>query len=1754
YDEMIDPVNNTRLMGTEVVSSAGNAEESCVGGFANDHETFSIGASNENEEIATFSSGSKIDKDVGQPDWETGAWDDAPEWWPQSWVAPRVAAPGVDVYSSVPGDGYDGTYSGTSMAAPHVAGSIALLQAATDQDVPGPELRQALVETAWKPDDWDESDARWQNDDVSMDQPGIDSRYGHGIIDVLAAVDAVGPQVPEFDVGDANEDGEIAIRDSTVIKQFLVGMEPDPFNEDLADVDRSGEVEIRDSTLIQQYLVGMIDGANADVHDLDVPSEVGGSETLEVSANVTNTGGLGTIQAAELRIAPAGEDLGPNTTVARQVVDLAPENEDAENATAHVEFSVGVESFPGGEYDVGVVTRQDQESQNMTILSDFFEITSLDAPAEAKRGETIQVNATVENTGNEQGTQDVDFRFDDLESPLLVEENVTLDAGESQVITFEPTVDVPRDTYEHGVFTADDSVTANITVLEPEFLVTNVDGPDSLTQGDSYTVNATIENVGTASDEQTIEYTLGSPDVDVAVIGNDPSDLSTGAPDDLPADVHGATDPSTPVIENQGIDWLQSMLRDTLDTDTYTIDQVTVGDLEANPSLIQDYDILVVNDLGDDSGYTPPDLHLEDEWKDLLGENQGVVYLDSGSIDEGNAVQTWALDNTNIGGGYLDPNGDYYPPNPDNVEATSYSTSDDFVLNIQQDHPIFTGLGSQGDEFATQTDDWALWYTESDFEGTTLATGGQASDSERNPVLGMSTRDGPTEFFYTVGGTNPSFDQPGDFYDDGEQLLANMVEYLGPLDVGSSTTDAGLTSEDNTTLQLDPGESETVTFSTSVPTDFAPGASAHTVMSDDDTGTAPVDVTATDEISITGLNAPSEAKQYETITVEVFLEHTGTEQTTQDVNFSFAGDVILSQEVTMSPGDTQTVTFKPQIPANLAPGTYEHGATTKWDSAFADIDVIEADPAFMDVSGFEGPITAEQGETINVSATITNTGELPGSFTGEYVFDGQVVKSTADSDTATTEDTLSIGVVNLADKFPGDDYDKWVDPATDDSVYHSIIEDYADDPSAYDMTVLDIDEMGDMSDYDLFLVHRLDSETKANDFLSNLEDDQGVIYLDSKSYGFDTEYSDAIEQLSTARGDPATREEANPFSGSTHIQINQDHAIFDGVGQSGDAVEIKTTAYRSWFDSYSGTNLADLSQGATDPADGTAVGIDEDNNEVLLASFGMGSSFSDGLEERTDAGNQTLANAVDYVADLVSGGDGGTTLEPGESTTVEFTYTVPQDQQPGDTQHGVQTADDDDFDSIQVVRTDSDIYVSGHNILTEDHYVNDTLVTKATVVNDGNEAGDKTVNLVFDATTVNSTTVSLDPGEVKVVELSATFSEAGDYIVSVNGVEPEQISVGAVGDVEGTVTASGDTASSDADAPGEGIEGATVTVYPFDTSRSGDGVDIASTDSNGEFMAMDVPAGTHGIEISAPDYATYTGTVDVPADGLASLGTIELDYAESGSISGEITLDPSDPGEDVNVTVEVEETGDSTTVTLSGSEDTAAYTISDVDVNVDNGYTVTATAQNYNNASETSVMVEPGETTENVDLTLDRETGDVEGTVTASGDTDRDATDDIPGTGEPIEDATVEIYPFDPSASTTPIVIENATDANGEFSVPDLPIGDHGVVIDAEHFSATAPMTVTVNTNQTTDVGTVELDYAGTGTIEGTITLANPAGDGGVGRQPVACVTAGAGHVAARADERPRTVRTVADGDAGLLPPTRGPGCGAELRLPGARC
>ncbi len=100
-------------------------------------------------------------------------------------LKPDIAAPGVAVCSSVPGNGYDCSYSGTSMASPHTAGAVALMWSAAPMLKGDIEMtRQILTDTA-NPNVPDEG-----NCGKPAGTPGIvpNYTYGYGYLDAYAAV------------------------------------------------------------------------------------------------------------------------------------------------------------------------------------------------------------------------------------------------------------------------------------------------------------------------------------------------------------------------------------------------------------------------------------------------------------------------------------------------------------------------------------------------------------------------------------------------------------------------------------------------------------------------------------------------------------------------------------------------------------------------------------------------------------------------------------------------------------------------------------------------------------------------------------------------------------------------------------------------------------------------------------------------------------------------------------------------------------------------------------------------------------------------------------------------------------------------------------------------------------------------------------------------------------------------------------------------------------------------------------------------------------------------------------------------------------------------------------------------------------------------------------------------------------------------------------------------------------------------------
>ncbi|QSX05986.1 S8 family serine peptidase [Sedimentibacter sp. zth1] len=160
-----DAVRNWRAAGIFPVFSAGNQRAgepapwpgsiSCP---ANYPESFAVAATDINNMRASFS---KL----------------GPSPYDESLIKPEISAPGVSIRSSIPGGGYQGGWSGTSMSAPHITGTVALLLSANasltvdDIDEVIKSTAMPLVDTSYP--------------------TAPNMSYGYGLVDTFEAVSQV---------------------------------------------------------------------------------------------------------------------------------------------------------------------------------------------------------------------------------------------------------------------------------------------------------------------------------------------------------------------------------------------------------------------------------------------------------------------------------------------------------------------------------------------------------------------------------------------------------------------------------------------------------------------------------------------------------------------------------------------------------------------------------------------------------------------------------------------------------------------------------------------------------------------------------------------------------------------------------------------------------------------------------------------------------------------------------------------------------------------------------------------------------------------------------------------------------------------------------------------------------------------------------------------------------------------------------------------------------------------------------------------------------------------------------------------------------------------------------------------------------------------------------------------------------------------------------------------------------------------------
>lgn len=156
-DPLIAAIQNVVAQGVTVVVASGNCGSGCTASYCNGFvgvttpgnspDVITVGAVDDNFQWACFSGGGNVSGET----------------------KPDLVAPGISVYSSIPGNSYRNS-TGTSMSTPFVGGAAALLL----QQNPGlpPSVVKAVLESSA----------------TDLGDPGKDVKYGSGFLNAYAAV------------------------------------------------------------------------------------------------------------------------------------------------------------------------------------------------------------------------------------------------------------------------------------------------------------------------------------------------------------------------------------------------------------------------------------------------------------------------------------------------------------------------------------------------------------------------------------------------------------------------------------------------------------------------------------------------------------------------------------------------------------------------------------------------------------------------------------------------------------------------------------------------------------------------------------------------------------------------------------------------------------------------------------------------------------------------------------------------------------------------------------------------------------------------------------------------------------------------------------------------------------------------------------------------------------------------------------------------------------------------------------------------------------------------------------------------------------------------------------------------------------------------------------------------------------------------------------------------------------------------------
>jgi hypothetical protein len=253
-------------------------------------------------------------------------------------------------------------------------------------------------------------------------------------------------------------------------------------------------VQSPDDDATRQVAVGQPPDVSVTITGTNSP-QVEGSD-LNVTADLTNNGQITANQNVDLNI------LNTQGTETFSEVDSIPVTIDRGNTVTKT-FTWNTQDGEAGNYQAEVESDQDTDTQDITVQSDeaFFDVTIDSTNEPVVEGDTLSVDATVDNLGAVQGTQYVTLTRANATAgvqEVVANKSVTVAGGSSKTVTlpwYTETGDADNSTYSVTVASDDDSAqVSGQDVVEP-ILLTDITGTNQpVDEGDQLNVDVKITN------------------------------------------------------------------------------------------------------------------------------------------------------------------------------------------------------------------------------------------------------------------------------------------------------------------------------------------------------------------------------------------------------------------------------------------------------------------------------------------------------------------------------------------------------------------------------------------------------------------------------------------------------------------------------------------------------------------------------------------------------------------------------------------------------------------------------------------------------------------------------------------------------------------------------------------------------------------------------------------------------------------------------------------------------------------------------------------------------------------------------------------------------------------------------------------------------------------------------------------------------------------------------------------------------------